>query len=95
MKLFSKILTMVTALLAFMVGPAFAEKIKIGVVLPYSGGAAQFGEQIDRGMNLFVSQNKDAFGGHEIVFGRMMKRVPDIRQGNNGFLTIYIIFYHK
>ncbi|MEM1048052.1 MAG: ABC transporter substrate-binding protein [Pseudomonadota bacterium] len=49
-----------------MAGPASAEKIKIGVVLPYSGGAAEFGEQIDRGMNLFISQNKDAFGGHEI-----------------------------
>ncbi|MGI9482956.1 MAG: ABC transporter substrate-binding protein [Hyphomicrobiales bacterium] len=75
MKLFSKLLTMITALLALMVGPALAEKIKIGVVLPYSGGAAQFGEQIDRGMNLFISQNKDAFGGHEIeIIKRDSKR---------------------
>lgn len=53
-------------MLGAMLSPALAEKVKIGVVLPYSGGAAQFGEQIDRGMNLFINQNKDAFGGHEI-----------------------------
>ncbi len=47
-------------------GGGQAETVKIGVVLPYSGGAAQFGEQIDRGMNLFLSQNKDAFGGHTV-----------------------------
>ena len=52
--------------LSVAMGGADAAKIKIGVVLPYSGGAAQFGEQIDRGMNLFIKQHKAAFGGHEI-----------------------------
>ncbi len=47
-------------------GSAGAETVKIGVVLTYSGGAAQFGEQIDRGMNLFMKQNADAFGGHKV-----------------------------
>lgn len=60
------VLAGLAAAACLMAGPASAEKIKIGVVLPYSGGAAEFGEQIDRGMNLFLSQNPDAFGGHEV-----------------------------
>lgn len=47
-------------------GTARAETVRIGVVLTYSGGAAEFGDQIDKGMQLFIDQNKDAFGGHEI-----------------------------
>ncbi len=47
-------------------GSAAAETVKVGVVLTYSGGAAQFGEQIDRGMDLFIKQNPDAFGGHKV-----------------------------
>ncbi len=43
-----------------------AANVKVGVVLTYSGGAAQFGEQIDRGMNLFMKQHPEAFGGHTV-----------------------------
>lgn len=60
------LLCSVASIVGLMAMQAQADTVKIGVVLPYSGGAAQFGEQIDRGMNLFISQNKDAFGGHEI-----------------------------
>jgi branched-chain amino acid transport system substrate-binding protein len=58
------------------IGSAQAETVKIGVVLPYSGGAAQFGEQIDRGMNLFIKQHKDAFGGHKIVLIKRDSKRP-------------------
>ena len=51
--------------------PAIAKEVKIGVVLTYSGGAAQFGEQIDRGMNLFLKIHPDAFGGHTV---KLIKR---------------------
>ena len=30
---------------------AEAKNVRVGVVLPYTGGAAQFGQQIDRGMS--------------------------------------------
>ena len=63
---FQKTILSTVAALGLVMGAAQAAKIKIGVVLPYSGGAAQFGEQIDRGMNLFMNQHKAAFGGHEI-----------------------------
>ena len=63
---FRNILIGFVAVSALAMGGASAAKVKIGVVLPYSGGAAQFGEQIDRGMNLFIKLHKAAFGGHEI-----------------------------
>ena len=63
---YQKTILSIVAALGLVMGAAQAAKIKIGVVLPYSGGAAQFGEQIDRGMNLFINQHKAAFGGHEI-----------------------------
>lgn len=63
---YRKLLLGTIVALGVAMGGADAAKIKIGVVLPYSGGAAQFGEQIDRGMNLFIKQHKAAFGGHEI-----------------------------
>ncbi len=50
---------------------AVAEEVKIGVVLTYSGGAASFGEQIDRGMNLYLKQHPEAFGGHTV---KLIKR---------------------
>ncbi len=63
---FGKLIVSAIAGAGLTVAAAQAETVKIGVVLPYSGGAAQFGEQIDRGMNLFVSRHMDAFGGHKI-----------------------------
>ena len=53
------------ALMAWPLG-AQAKTVKIGVVLTYSGGAAQFGQQVDRGMNLFMKLHPEAFGGSEI-----------------------------
>ena len=52
----------VTALLpvCLMATAAAADDVKIGVVLTYSGGAASFGEQIDRGMNLYLKQHPEA-----------------------------------
>ena len=52
--------------LALAATTSHAETVDIGVVLTYSGGAAQFGEQIDRGMNLYLKQHPEAFGGHEV-----------------------------
>ncbi len=52
-------------------GAAQAKEVKIGVVLTYSGGAAQFGQQIDRGMNLFLKTNAAQLGDHTI---KLIKR---------------------
>lgn len=47
--------------------PAVAAKnVKIGVVLTFSGGAAQFGQQIERGMNLYAKRHQSALGAHTV-----------------------------
>ncbi|MEZ5740527.1 MAG: ABC transporter substrate-binding protein [Burkholderiaceae bacterium] len=45
---------------------ANAANVKVGVVLTFSGGAAQFGQQIERGMNLYMKQHGADLGGHTI-----------------------------
>ena len=52
-------LVMVTAV-------ANAATVRVGVVLTYSGGAAAFGQQIDRGMNLYLKHHPDELGSHEL-----------------------------
>lgn len=56
-------------------GPGYAAKVKVGVVLTYSGGAAQFGQQIDRGMNLYMKQH-GADLGHEIELVKRDSKHP-------------------
>ncbi len=47
-------------------GGVAAATVKVGVVATYSGNGAQFGEQITRGMELYIKQHPEAFGGHEV-----------------------------
>lgn len=49
-----------------MIATAQAENVKVGVVLTYSGGAAELGEQVDRGMELYLKTHPEAFGGHTV-----------------------------
>ena len=49
----SAMLGVVTALL-----PAAAETIKVGVILTYSGPAASLGDQIDKGMKLYMKEHE-------------------------------------
>lgn len=43
-----------------------AKTVKVGVILPYSGANAQLGQQLDRGIELYMKQNPDVPGGHTI-----------------------------
>ncbi len=45
---------------------AQAAEVKVGVVLTYTGGAAELGEQVDRGMELYLKSHPEAFGGHTV-----------------------------
>jgi len=47
------------------------KEVKVGVVLTYSGGAAGFGDQIDKGMNLYIKKHPEAFGGNTV---KLIKR---------------------
>ena len=60
----------------FMASTAVAETVKIGVVLTYSGGAAEFGQQIDRGMDLYLKLHPEALGGHEVELIKRDAKTP-------------------
>ena len=40
--------------------------VKVGVVVTTSGGAAEFGQQLLRGMELYMKEHPDQFGGHKV-----------------------------
>ena len=63
MKLTALYRTLAAAGLIAAAGTGHAADVKVGVVLTYSGGAAQFGQQIDRGMNLYLKQHGADIGG--------------------------------
>ena len=66
MKYKKELLVIVAAAVVAMSAVAEAKNVRVGVVLPYTGGAAQFGQQIDRGMSLYLSLHGDQLGGHQI-----------------------------
>src|SRR5512146_1312700 len=49
------------AAFALIDGSAAAQEVKVGVALPYSGVGAELGRQVDRGIELFLTMNPDAF----------------------------------
>ena len=59
------------AALSLIAGAAAAQEVKIGVALPFSGVGAELGQQIDRGMELFLKMNPDAFKPYTI---KLIKR---------------------
>ncbi len=57
-------------------GWASAATVKVGVVLTYSGGAAEFGQQVDRGMSLYLKQHAAELGEHRIELIRRDAKRP-------------------
>ena len=62
-------------LAAFSVG-AWAQTVKVGVVLPYSGVGAEFAQQIHRGMQVFMQMNPEAFGPYKIEIVKRDSKSP-------------------
>jgi len=56
-----------TAVLAAATGWAHAQEIKVGVALPYTGIGAEFGQLIDRGMELYLKINADKVKPYKIT----------------------------
>ena len=54
------------AALAALATGAHAQTVKVGVKLTYTGIGAEFAQQIDRGMQMFMKLNPDAFGSCKI-----------------------------
>jgi branched-chain amino acid transport system substrate-binding protein len=64
-----------TALAAF-VSLAHAQTVKVGVVLPYTGVGAEFGQQVDRGIQMFMKLNPGAFGPYKIEIVKRDSKNP-------------------
>ena len=64
------------ALLAASAAGAMAQTVKLGVVLPYTGVGAEFGQQVDRGMQMFMKLNPGAFGPYKIEIVKRDSKNP-------------------
>jgi branched-chain amino acid transport system substrate-binding protein len=58
--------TLAAAALAACAATAPAQTVKIGVVLTYTGVGAEFAQQVDRGMQMFMKLNPDAFAPYKV-----------------------------
>ena len=64
------------ASLAALATAAAAQTVKVGVVLPYSGVGAEFGQQVDRGMQVYLKLNPNAFGPYKVEFIKRDSKSP-------------------
>ena len=55
---------------------ASAQTVKVGVVLPYSGVGAEFAQQVDRGIQMFMKLNPGAFGPYKIGIVKRESKNP-------------------
>lgn len=55
---------------------ALAQTVKLGVVLPYTGVGAEFGQQVDRGMQMFMKLNPKAFEPYKIEIVKRDSKTP-------------------
>ena len=62
-----KKITSIAAAVALMSGLAYAKEVKIGVVLPMSGGVAAFGETSKKGLDIAYEQNHTLSNGDTIT----------------------------
>jgi branched-chain amino acid transport system substrate-binding protein len=61
----------VAAVAAVLGGSAYAQEVKVGINLPYTGVAAEIAQQMDRGMELYLKLNADKVKPYAI---RLIKR---------------------
>jgi len=52
-------------------------QVKVGVVMTYTGVGAEFGQQIDRGIQMFIKLNPDAFGSCKVELIKRDSKKPD------------------
>ncbi len=59
--------TILAGALALAASTALAQEVKVGVVLPYTGIGAEFGQPIDRGIELYLKLNADKVQPYKIT----------------------------
>jgi len=55
---------------------ALAQTVKVGVVLPFTGVGAEFGQQVDRGIQMFMKLNPTAFGSYKVEIVKRDSKNP-------------------
>jgi branched-chain amino acid transport system substrate-binding protein len=55
---------------------ALAQTVKVGVVLPFTGVGAEFGQQVDRGIQIYMKLNPGAFGPYKVEFVKRDSKNP-------------------
>ncbi|MGE3988779.1 ABC transporter substrate-binding protein [Pseudorhodoplanes sp.] len=64
------------AMLAAATGLACAQEVKVGVVLPYTGIGAEFGQQVQRGMEQYLKLNADKVAPYKITLIKRDSKNP-------------------
>jgi branched-chain amino acid transport system substrate-binding protein len=69
---------MIAAIVALAVsaGGASAQQVKVGVVLPYTGVGAEFAQQMDRGLELYLKLNADQVKPYTITLIKRDSKAP-------------------
>jgi branched-chain amino acid transport system substrate-binding protein len=67
---------MSAAILVAATGLAAAQEVKIGVVLPYTGIGAEFGQQVQRGMEQYLKLNADKVKPYKITLIKRDSKNP-------------------
>ncbi len=65
------------AALALSTGAVLAQEVKVGVVLPFTGIGAEFAQQIDRGMELYLKLNADQVKPYTIKLIKRDSKAPN------------------
>ena len=70
---------MIAAIVALAVsaGGASAREVKVGVVLPYTGVGAEFAQQMDRGLELYLKLNADQVKPYTITLIKRDSKAPN------------------
>jgi len=55
---------------------ALAQTVKVGVVLPFTGVGAEFGQQVDRGIQMYLKLNPTAFGPYKVEIVKRDSKNP-------------------
>jgi branched-chain amino acid transport system substrate-binding protein len=67
---------MIAAAALAVAGGASAQTVKVGVVLPFTGVGAEFGQQVDRGMQMYLKLNAGAFAPYKVALVRRDSKNP-------------------
>jgi len=70
---------MIAAIVALAVsaGGSSAQEVKVGVVLPYTGVGAEFAQQMDRGLELYLKLNADQVKPYTITLIKRDSKAPN------------------